>query len=356
MNRRQCLIAIGGALPSLAIAAHGCKTATQVTLDLSTNVKCTDLRGVDIVVAEASDEAERRAALAAPGTRFPTATTTDCADGHIGTLVITPGGGDAAVVVIAAFGSTSVDACKAGSFSSQCIVARRRFSFIDHGQSTLPVLLDTDCAGVPCNVATTCVSHKCVDSNVDCQSGGVCSSPGKIGPDGGVIEEDGSPPFPPAPPPQDDGGPDAPNDSPNDAPNDVTTDAPGDGGTLFCANGAAGCGAIQCINPGEFCCYTMATGGCKSTSCPAMRGCCRDSNDCSGNNDFCCAIPSSIPPTAATTLTCQSLANCQAMGGAPVCTDSGGGTGCSGFAMPPYHCTANLYTNTTSPAFYFCGS
>ena len=146
------------------------------------------MRGVEIVVAADSREAERRAALDAPGIRYATASTSACLEGAssrtIGTLVVTPGGGSGAVVVVAAFGGVKVAGCIAPNFAPGCIVARRRFAFADYTAATLPIVLDPVCSGVPCNESSTCVGKKCVDSAVDCVSG-TCTDPGQTAPDGG---------------------------------------------------------------------------------------------------------------------------------------------------------------------------
>jgi hypothetical protein len=348
---RRCLIALGGVIPTLAIAAHGCKTATEVTLDLRTNVKCEDLKGIDIVVAQTSFDAESRAALVSENTtRFPTATTADCKDGRIGTLVITPSGSEGAVVVIAGFGTTPVEKCKAGKIGNECIVARRRFGFIDNEQPVLPVVLDIDCAGVPCNASSTCVSKKCVDSEVHCE-GATCGQPGKVGPDGGVIEEDGSPPIPPAPPPQPpvgEAGPDAPSDGSKDG----SIDAPSEGGVaLLCTDGAR-CGSGNQACPGaSSCCYSPPSGTCTTLPCNTFQGCCRDSRDCADTNNVCCAVPANL--SKQTTFTCMDFAMCQAATGQPICYDTVSQAGCGSSGLA---CKGSAYTSAaeTEPPFFAC--
>jgi hypothetical protein len=168
MRTRFTLVSLGSALPAVALLAHGCRTPTQVTLEISTNVVCSDLRAVDIVVARDSHAAEHGAALDAPGQRFASASTTSCTEGaaprRVGTLVVTPGSGDGSVVVVAAFGKATAADCTAPRFAPECIVARRRFGFVDHQSLTLPIVLDPICAGVACNENTTCVGKACVDS------------------------------------------------------------------------------------------------------------------------------------------------------------------------------------------------
>lgn len=292
------VVILGSAIPAVALFAHGCRTPAQVTLDVTTGVVCAESRGVDIVVAGSAHDAEERAVLLTPGTRFPTATTTDCASEttphHVGTLVITPGGSGGAVVVIAAFGSTKVDTCKLGSFSAECIVARRSFSFVDHEKVTLPVLLDPDCAGIPCNESSTCVGKKCVDSHVTCESG-TCSDPGQVVPgevDGSSPLLDGaSTPPPPPPGPLSDAGDDAADASDGGGVMDATSDGPLPPGTCACLDGTVCTG-------GKTCCYESGTLSCKlSVDCAnGISACCRDSQDCQSATDVCCMNTTSPMP------------------------------------------------------------
>jgi hypothetical protein len=340
---RKVLVGIGGALPTIALVANGCRTATQVKLDIQTNVDCARMRGVDIVVAAQPDEAERRSALLTAGTRFPTASTTDCTPdvtSHIGSLVITPSSGGGAVVVIGAFGNTRAEDCKVGSFTEDCIVARRVFSFVDHQEVTLPVMLDATCAGIPCNANSTCVAKKCVSSHVECASG-TCAQPGEVSSDGGLVEVDGSSPVldgasvpPPPPPPPVPPGPPPPGDGGQDA----TTDGPTEGGTGTCL-----CiGGLSCA-PGDTCCYDPAGTSCKPAgSCAFIHGCCRDSRDCGG--DLCCG--STFTGTPTTEIKCAPAC----LSGRQVCVVTGPGTGCIGGAG---YCTPSPYS-PPPPSFYGC--
>src|SRR5881392_1955893 len=144
MSSRAKVTVLGGALPTVVILAHGCRGPTQVTLDVRTNVVCADSRGVDVVVAADAHRAEERAALVTPGSRFPSATTDACTDGpaprEVGTLVITPSGGSGAVVLVAAFGSAKLSDCVAPKLAPQCIIARRRFAFVEDKQLTMPIV------------------------------------------------------------------------------------------------------------------------------------------------------------------------------------------------------------------------
>ncbi len=362
MRARSKVLTVGVALPAVALVAQapGCRTATQVTLDIETNVVCADMRGVDIVIAPDSHEAEHRAALDVPGTRFATATTTSCAEGaaprQVGTLVVTPGGGDGAVVVVAAFGNASTSDCMAPSFAPGCIVARRRFGFVDHQAVTLPIVLDPVCAGIPCNENSTCVGKKCVDSQVECTSG-TCGDPGQRSADGGLVEVDAFSPLDASGSDASEaGGMDAAPDGESDGSiSDGATDAPlegsADAGSGSCPlnSPCAQPSALVCVSAvgamtPSMCCYAGA-GSCGAPgTCTAISGCCRSADDCT-NGDVCCA--STPTATASTTIVCKSRTACAQAFGTAVCANPGN-TGCG----MGHSCIGSIYSQ--SPDYYGC--
>ncbi|CAN5876622.1 hypothetical protein BH11MYX4_BH11MYX4_53320 [soil metagenome] len=352
MRSKARWVVASGALPAVALLSDGCRTPTQVTVDIGTNVVCADMRGVEIVVAADAHEAERRAALDAPGIRYATASTTACTEGpeprKVGTLVVTPGSGDGAVVVVAAFGGVKASDCVAPSFAPGCIVARRRFAFVDHTAVTLPIVLDPSCSGIPCNENSTCVGKKCVDSVVDCSSG-TCGGPGRPSPDGGLVEVDAASPLDSSV--VADGSADGPVEgSTGDASQDGPVEGGPDGGGVrgTCPT-AMDCGAVQgktCASAGALvaCCSDSDPATCKPPgTCAAFSGCCRDSTDCQGA-DICCA--STMVALSTTYVSCKSRSDCAAGMGKVVCSTVGP-TGCGGGA-----CIAALYR--AKPDYYFC--
>jgi hypothetical protein len=360
MRARVKLLSIGSALPAVALFAHGCRTATQVTLDIGTNVVCADMRGVEIVIASDPHEAEHRAALDVAGRRFATATTSACTEGSlprkIGTLVVTPGSGDGSVVVVAAFGKARPEDCMAPVFAPECIVARRRFGFVDHRSVTLPIVLDPICAGVPCGENSTCVGKKCVDSTVDCESG-TCTDPGQRDADGGLVEVDGASPL--------DGAPldgetiaDASDGSAVDGAKDGASEASVDSGIVgSCPAGPSCVGnranpSLICAGAGpeqQACCYRpggLSSCGSFSSCNDAIAGCCRDSTDCEVGS-ICCA--STTMPLPGTRMTCRPRTDCEVAGGAAVCATQGtGGCGTTG----TIGCFGGQYS--TDPQFFRC--
>lgn len=357
MRSRTALVCFGGAIPSAVLLANGCRTPTQITLELQTNVVCADSTGVDIVAARDIGTAEARAALSGNGSRFLSASTSACTEGPaprpVGTLVLTPSGSQGAVVVIAAFGKTRPEDCTAAHFAPECIIARRRFAFIDNLAVTLPLVLDPQCAGIPCNESSTCVGRKCVDSNVDCSSG-TCTEPG-ISPDGGLIEVDGSSPILDGASVVDaadassdatgttEGGTEAGPDA-----SDAGGDGGGGGGLCPLPVQCIDMASTQCTMPSlPMCCYGGPATSCSPVGgCPSgLSACCRNAGDCT-NGDICCA--STMMPTATTQIVCKSVAACAAAMGQIVCSTLGP-TGC----QPGHSCAGGSYT-LSAPSYFRC--
>ena len=338
---------IGGAIPVVALFVDGCRSPTQVTLDVGTNVVCSDMRGVEIIVAGDPQEAEHRAALDAPGIRYATASTEVCTEGPsprpIGTLVVTPGGGGGAVVVVAAFGGAKVSDCIAPNFGPGCIVARRRFAFADHTPSTLPIVLDPVCSGVPCNESSTCVGKKCVDSAVDCGSG-TCTDPGQPSPDGGLVEVDSASPLDSSAPDLE-ASSDAPVESGADGGHDAGKEGGGPVGSCPTMMPCLSEVPTACVSAGAnvSCCYASNPASCQPKgACSSISGCCRDSNDCAPGN-VCCANTRNA--TTSTVVDCRPASECR-MAGAVVC-HTVGSSGCGGGA-----CSADPYS--VKPDYYRC--
>src|SRR2546426_902561 len=91
------------ATSTTAVAAQGCRTATQVTIDVRiANATCDEIRGTALTVGVDPKPTEQRVENG-----FVTSTTTACdpATRSIGTLVLTPSDPmHAAIVVAAAYG------------------------------------------------------------------------------------------------------------------------------------------------------------------------------------------------------------------------------------------------------------
>ncbi len=156
-----------GVAASAAIVVR-CLAPTEITLRITTNIPCASLDHVAVIIGTPSDLE----------TRPPTAVTTTCDQGNIGTLVVTPSDvqGSLGISVIAGtIGPPDVVAenCRAAGYAN-CVVARRVLSFIPHTPLTLPIELDSACVSFPCvsdaTMTRTCIvisgQPQCVNAKV----------------------------------------------------------------------------------------------------------------------------------------------------------------------------------------------
>ncbi len=186
-----------------AAVAWACLKPTQITLRLTTDVACSELRSTSIYNGNATG------AEAVPFT-----TTTDCTDGPsrtIGTLVLAPSGSKSdtvTVTVVAGVGVPS-EACTAANNFHDCIVARRRVRYAEHEPLELPVFLANSCRGILCPDGQTCVpceKEPCTANAtplcaplaaVDvCDQPGANCAPAPL-PDGGGLADAPAPPVAP---------------------------------------------------------------------------------------------------------------------------------------------------------------
>lgn len=252
-------VALGGV--ALSLLSASCQDPTQLTLDISTNAKCHDeLNATAIYVGGSLESVDTKVQKSAP-----VAQTSTCNSGDVGTLVVTPGNSEGAVVVIAGFYGKSPTDCTEQHYDN-CIIARRSFTFIQHTPLTIPIELERDCLNVPCDVQSTCHNGQCYAAAINCTNSG-CTKPG----------EGSSAPV--------DGGPNAYVDAPSSS--DAAHDASDSGmsrvdsgdaeagttatGPVCRDNGAGGlvvkqCGPTDCGN-GQACC--LPNGGGATLACTA---------------------------------------------------------------------------------------
>jgi hypothetical protein len=249
--------------------AVSCREPTQVTVRITTGEKCADMSSVQTVVGPSPPVTQQRFEG-----RVTTAASEACdATGLVGTLVITPGGESGSVLVAAGVRVGDVPppdgaTCADPETAKRCIIARRRFSFIDHESLTLPIHLDRLCVGKTCDPASTCFKGTCVDSNVTC-NGSECGLPQEH-------------------PGEGDGGPSGSSDGAYDAEldgpgfEDADFDAPD--GTAVVDGGPDTDGSINPVAPScgdaggpEFCHHPSGKGMTTAGPCPGGAGnfCCR---------------------------------------------------------------------------------
>jgi alpha-tubulin suppressor-like RCC1 family protein len=179
---------------AVALACSGCLEPTQITLEVRTDLPCSDVGETAIFVGP-------------PGQLplLPQAATQACsASGTlnlIGTYAAVPQDGAIELstrVVLATKGISVLTDCIPSKNWSGCVVARRNVSFLPRRSLTVPVELLLVCEGIGCDDNSTCTSiGLCGSSQVDssaCQ-GNVCSQtlplPGPS--DGGAVPVPASP-------------------------------------------------------------------------------------------------------------------------------------------------------------------
>jgi hypothetical protein len=170
-GRRAPLLA-----PLLLVA---CRTPTQVTVELTTDVDCSS--GVRTTLRVGATGAD-------VDTHAPSVDSTACSGGRIGSLALVPSGSNEekfAVKVVLAFRGQTPEECDAAERLLQvvpgCIVARREARFVSHTELRLPISLLADCDGVPCPNDMTCDHGRCVPAGHD---GGGVNDSGSAPPDG----------------------------------------------------------------------------------------------------------------------------------------------------------------------------
>jgi hypothetical protein len=159
-------------MPRLAafaiLAVVGCRQPTEVVLEISTDVPCSDVPVTEI-----------RTAKVAVDSRAPAARTSACEPGgRVGSLVLVPDGDDGdpvAVKVVTAFSGMTTERCASDGDGLGCIVARRELHFVPHTKLVVPVAMRADCENKYCPPSQTCLHGACVPAAVDPT---VCAGPG----------------------------------------------------------------------------------------------------------------------------------------------------------------------------------
>ncbi len=165
-----------------------CQHPTEVTLSISTDVPCAQVKGVTITVGAPS----------AVETMAPETVSQTCTGpGVLGTIVVVPGGARNAVVDIKIVEGVNRDpaSCTAPGYGTGCIVSRRSLEFIPHTPLTLDISMSSSCNGVACPADQTCSNGACTSSTVinpdECAAPGGCA--------GSSLKPATGPPLPPSP-------------------------------------------------------------------------------------------------------------------------------------------------------------
>ena len=257
---------------------QGCYGATEILVQIQTDVACSTVRKTGIAVRASG------ATSTLPDADVLASSTT-CTDGtngqlnDVGTLVFVPTSDTPQVSIRVVLGvNRPTDACDATS--AGCITADRRITYEKHRTLHLPIRLDDACLGRVCAEGQTCSAGLCVSSVSAC-SGASCGS---------VEAADGSsPPVSVDPLPTDAGLADVVAVTPPDVDGGVVNVCP--------PHRAPDCG---CKGLTPVCCYTETTRQCYATEqeC-AMNGVPAATYDCAV--DCQCA---SIQETCKTATSC----------------------------------------------------
>lgn len=173
--RRRTALSFG--FTALVAIAVSCRDATQLEVRVVSREACSDISAVQIVVGTSPTETQQRFI-----DHFTSAATHECGGaGLVGTLTLVPGGPGGTVLVAAGVKGVGLPApdpttCADPEVAKRCIVARRRFSFIDHTSLRLPIELDPLCVGRVCDASSTCFRGACVDATIVC-NGSDCGLP-----------------------------------------------------------------------------------------------------------------------------------------------------------------------------------
>lgn len=168
------------------ILAASCREPTQITIAITTDVPCSDVKQAGGVAVRVGSNL-----IVAP----------DCAgSGDIGTLAIVPSKSeDDQVTIEVSVASQSAPVsvpksldCKP-SKPGNCIIAKRVLRYIPHTALSLPIHLSLKCAGVTCDdPKQTCIDGICQGAIPECPPDQPCNIPPPV-PDGGPISDGGKP-------------------------------------------------------------------------------------------------------------------------------------------------------------------
>lgn len=139
-----------------------CREPTEITLELTTDLPCDQLR-TSIYVGRPADLARPLSELGVAAE----ATTCDPTTKRIGTIAVIPSGSNADTVAIKVVARTKGSSCDTNP-SSGCVEARRTIGFLPHTPLRLPIALNADCKDLVCaNASETCVRGRCVPAIID---------------------------------------------------------------------------------------------------------------------------------------------------------------------------------------------
>lgn len=145
----------------VALLLLSCRSPTQITFEVTTDITCAEHKGTELTVGPLSEIDSRPSS----SSRMEC----DPATGRIGTVVVVPSGDDdqdVATRFVLGIGK-SPQRCIDDGFKGGCIVARRALRFIPHEPLTVAVPMRNECRDVVCPTGQTCVRGACVGAIVE---------------------------------------------------------------------------------------------------------------------------------------------------------------------------------------------
>ena len=184
------------ALAPAVASPFGCRGATEVRVEVTTDLDCASHGGTSITVGQ----------LGEIETKPSASVSTYCDAGRIGAIVIVPSGGAHDEVAVKVVSGVKVDpaTCVAPGYGPSCIVARRALRYLPNQQLLVPVTMRASCENLPCQPDQTCVAGTCKSATIadpsQCASAAGCGETGLGDSDGGTTDDggttgDGGPPV-----------------------------------------------------------------------------------------------------------------------------------------------------------------
>jgi len=192
VGKRGALFMIAAGV-CLAAPLSSCLDATEIVVQLSTDVACATVAGTKVLIHIGSPSTMDNPPTHIESTTCFTGDATSSSANDLGTVAVLPSGGfDDAIAITVALSNDSAhptSECFPESPQSptSCIYAHRQISFLPHTKVTLPIALGSLCAGVSCTAPQTCNpdTGKCDDGTVDPRDCGTSCSTG----DGGGLPD-----------------------------------------------------------------------------------------------------------------------------------------------------------------------
>ncbi len=168
LRRSRFAVCAGVLLALLVLVVGACRDATQITISVITDARCSDVKNSTVTVGNLGQDLETKSASGA---------SPDCNDAThvVGSLVIVPSGekeDEVAVKVVLGI-RKNAEQCVAPDYTG-CIVARRAMRFSPHKNLRVIVAMNLACESVPCGALDTCLQGSCVSAVIP--DPGACES------------------------------------------------------------------------------------------------------------------------------------------------------------------------------------